>query len=161
MSTQLTNEQFRAGQFIPWMIVAFFVVITMVFAGFTYIALSTYRGVVTDEAYEKGVAYNKVLERANAQAALHMSSKTQLDGHMVDFKLLDYAGMPVVADKVTLVMFRPTQEGMDHQYEMTTVAQGFYHADISDLPAKGIWEARVYAYTAHGVYRSSQRVVVK
>lgn len=149
----------RDGRFIPWLIVAFFVVITMVLSGFTYIAVTTYRGVVTEQAYEKGVNYNAIIARAEVQDELHLNSRTRLTGTTVEFSLTDKAGAPVTGAQVSLLMFRPTQEGMDRRYAMAEAGGGLYRADVADLPARGIWEARVSAQTSQGAYRSSQRVV--
>jgi len=51
---------------IPWYFVIFFLVLFIVDGIFVYLATSTHTGVVTENAYEKGLRYNEVIERARA-----------------------------------------------------------------------------------------------
>lgn len=149
------------GRFIPWLIVAFFVAFSCVLGTFAYIAITTHRGVVTEQAYEKGVAYNDTIAKAAAQDALHFSAHITHTGATVGFSLSGPDGRPVDAGNVTLVMFRPTQAGFDHNYAMVRQPDDSYQANIADLPAKGLWEARIHAATPQGDYRTGKRMVIE
>ncbi len=151
----------RDARYIPWLIVGFFVVIAGVLFTFAYVAITTYRGVVTDQAYEKGVAYNDVIARAQAQDEKGWESTIDVHSRVMTFRLVDRRGDAVRVDAVKLTMFRPTQAGIDRDYTMHAQSNGTYTADMSDLPAIGIWEARIKAQTQHGEYQASKRVVMK
>ena len=57
-------------KWIPMYFVAFFAVIALLDGIFVYTAISTQTGVVTEQPYEKGLAYNEVLEKAKTQPEL-------------------------------------------------------------------------------------------
>lgn len=149
------------ARYIPWLIVGFFVVIAGVLFTFAYVAITTYRGVVTDHAYEKGIAYNDVIARAQAQDGKGWASTINVNARTMTFRLIDAHGNTIRADTVKLTMFRPTQAGIDRDYMMHAQPDGNFTADISDLPAIGAWEARITVQTQHGEYQASKRVVIK
>lgn len=161
MNTGISADKVNDARYIPWLIVAFFVVITCVLAGFAYVAITTYRGVVTDQAYERGVAYNAVIARAEEQAARGWNADIVFRDGYVTFTLVDGDGTAVAADGVVLVMFRPTQAGMDRRYDMQSLGGGRFQANVSDLPAHGAWDARVTAQTIQGDYHASTRMVIE
>lgn len=152
-------QQRSSDRLIPWYIVLFFVVLTFVFAGFTYIAQKTHTGLVTDQAYEKGLAYNRTIENARAQDALGLISVIEYKNGKVLFNLKDRNGQIVADAKVTAVFFRPVHDGMDMSVDMTA-RDGIYSALIS-LPERGLWEVRVHAVTPAGDYQSSRRIVIE
>ena len=161
MITYTSEQSVRDARYIPWLIVVFFVVITCVLSTFVYVAVTTYRGVVTEQAYEKGVAYNDVIARAEGQDKKGWLSSIKADGRRIVFTLRDQRHDVIKVDAVDLVMFRPTQDGMDRAYTMQAQANGSFAADVSDLPAIGIWEIRITAQTQQGEYQDSKRVVIK
>ncbi len=151
-----------SDRFIPLYIVAFFVVISGVLGTFTYVAITTYRGVVTANAYEKGVAYNTVIDQARTQDSLgYTHTLTYQNGEVAFALTAREGGQAVVVETAKVWFFRPTQEGMDIHLPMTKAADGTYRAGVEALPAKGLWEARVYAQTAKGEYQASKRITVK
>lgn len=158
MTTPVTGPR-PSDRFIPWYIVAFFVAQAMLFAWFTYVAKATYTGLVTEQAYEKGLAYNSIIEKAGAQAALGLNSKIEYGSGQVVFLLRDRDGRPVNGAKVTGILFRPVHDGMDVSFEMKE-DNGAYRTAISP-PEKGLWEVRLRAATAQGEYQASQRIVVE
>lgn len=148
-----------SDRFIPWCIVAFFVAQALLFAWFTYVAKTTYTGLVTEQAYEKGLAYNRTIEKADAQAALGLNSRIEYSNGQVVFSLRDRDERPVSGAKVTGVFFRPVHDGMDVSFEMKEDSEA-YRAAISP-PEKGLWEVRLRAVTVQGEYQASQRIVVE
>jgi nitrogen fixation protein FixH len=147
-----------SDKYIPWYIVLFFVVLTGVFGGFAYIANKTYTGVVTDEAYTKGLEYNSVIKKAEKQDNLGFSSTLEHKNGKIIFTLKDKQGQGVAAGKVKLFLFRPVQDGSDYSQEMSKTASGTYTATVTP-PQKGQWEVRVHADTAQGSYQTAQRIV--
>ena len=63
----MTRTDTFKDKLMPWYIVLFFVVFTIVLAGFAVIAHRTHTGVVTENAYKKGLAYNDVIKEADEE----------------------------------------------------------------------------------------------
>lgn len=149
-----------SDKWIPWYIVLFFVFLSFVFGGFAYVAQKTHTGLVTDEAYKKGLAYNSVIEKARAQDALGFKSDSRMVNDALRFTLTDRAGRAVIASKVTIWFFRPTQAKAD-VHGVMTLAQGGGYELTPQLPAKGLWEVRIHAETDEGPYQTSKRMVIE
>lgn len=149
-----------SDRFIPWYFVLFFVVLTVVFAGFAYIARSTHPGLVTEKAYDKGLKYNNVIARAEAQEKLGWTSTltTKFDnGHaVVSLSLKDAKGQPLESAQVSLWFIRPVQAGMDVKEAMQPASKGVY-AGRAVLPARGLWDVRIEAVKGDARYQTSKR----
>ncbi len=63
----MTTERSR---WIPWAFLAFFAVVLLANGTMIWLAFATWTGLETEGAYQKGLAYNRTLEQAEAQAAL-------------------------------------------------------------------------------------------
>ncbi len=150
-----------SDKWIPWYIVLFFVFQSFVFGGFAYVAQKTHTGLVTDEAYKKGLAYNRVIEKARAQEELGLESDIRIaaDG-LLRFTLRDSEGRDVAPSHVSVWFFRPTQASADVHAAMQPAPEGGYKI-LPQLPAKGLWEVRIHADTAAGPYQTSKRMVIE
>jgi nitrogen fixation protein FixH len=147
---------------VPWYFVAFFGFIALVNAGMITVALQTHTGLVTDQPYEKGLAYNEVVQAEAAQHALGWHAtltfmplpKThdKAGGRFV-FTLKDANGKELRPQVLRIFFTRPTQSGMDFVHDMAL------SSDII-FPARGLWEARVIARIAGRPYQYAKRVVI-
>ena len=146
-----------SDRFIPWYIVLFFVAQTILFAWFVTIVEKTYTGVVTDQAYEKGLAYNSTIEKARVQDNLGLSSTVTRTGDKISFSLRDKGGQFIPGADVTLTLFRPVHAGVDVSMPMKEIKDA-YVADVRP-PEAGLWEVRILAKTPKGHYQTSERVV--
>ncbi len=151
-----------SDRFIPWYFVLFFAFLTVVFGGFAYIAHTTHPGVVTEQAYEKGLQYNALITRADAQARLGWSSaidvaRAAAGGTRLSFTLRDAQGRPVTGMTVAAVVCRPSRQAMDFRTSLAEQSPGVYAAVIHP-PAPGLWEMQVAATGAKGDYQAAKRV---
>jgi nitrogen fixation protein FixH len=135
-----------SDKYIPWTFVGFFACLTLLFAWFAYIAHITYPGVVTDEPYDKGIAYNKIIAAAEAGQALGW--KLSLDaaaafGGRTVFRLraADRDGRPVTGGAARLWLTRPVHGGIDLHLVMAERANGVYEVS-APLAEPGLWELR-------------------
>lgn len=153
-----------SDRWIPWYFAAFFVSLILVLVPMCVIAVRTNTGLVTEGAYEKGLAYNKAIRAEERQEALRWRSELAIsapstDRAQVDFRLTDADGKPLDGAEVVLWLVRPTQAGKDQRAELKALSGGRYSAELT-LPAPGLWEARVSA-TANGQnYQTVKRVVL-
>ena len=135
------------GTWVLLCFIAFFALIVVVNTVFVSTALNTHSGVVTDQPYEKGLAFNETLAEAHAQPAV--KHEPSWEGNMLRWTLLDENGQPIDAD-VTALLFRSVKDGSDFAVALQPDGQGVYKAEL-DLPMKGRWEAQLKA-----VWNSSQ-----
>lgn len=135
------------GTWVLLCFVAFFALVAAVNAVFISTALKTHSGVVTDQPYEKGLAYNEMLARAGEQPAVDHKPSWQ-DG-VLSWTLHDANGKPIEAE-VTALLYRSVKDGSDFNVTLKPAEDGIYEANI-DLPMKGRWEAQLKA-----IWKSSQ-----
>ncbi len=121
---------------------AFFGVVFVVNGIFVYFATDTWRGLDTDDAYRKGLAWNDRLARAEVQRALGWRTELVLDGARPALRLADRAGVPLNGLDVTGVARRPVDEHADRPLKMVWQGDGLYRA-AAELPERGQWDVRL------------------
>ena len=164
MNTAVETEASRKdARWIPWLFVIFFGVLTVLLGSFAYIAISTDRGVVTEDAYKKGLRYNDVLEKQQAQDALGWQGDLALSGQGqkqdFTFTLQDKNHRPVANGDVRMALVRPTQAGHDMTVALKAAAPGVYTGQAT-LPLPGLWEAHVVVHAGDKDYQYSKRLSV-
>lgn len=148
-----------SDKLIPWYIVLFFVLQTILFGWFMHVAHISYTGLVTDQAYEKGLAYNNVIDEERAQEKLGFTPSITKQGDNIIFTLQDQHGKSVDASSVIVTFFRPAHAGVDFSREMTPQHNGYFAS--ATVPEKGLWELRFHAITPQGHYRLAKRMVLE
>lgn len=148
------------GKWVPWAIVLFFVVQTIFFSWLAHVAQKTHTGMVTDHAYEKGLAYNDTIAKSEEQEKLGYTSEIEYKNSRIVFSLKDKNKQTIPNAKVKLWLYRPAHAGKDMAQAMTVNPDGSYAATIVP-PEKGLWEIRIHAETTQGSYQSSKRIVIE
>lgn len=150
------------GRRVWWYFVAFFGFVVAVNAVMVTLAIRTHSGVVTDHPYEKGLAYNQVVEAKQQQEALGWKGTIDLrhsreggNPFAIFFELKDQNGVVIYPDKTIATITRPTQQGMDFTVELKGEKTPLSY------PAKGLWEVRVDAVHRGVHYQQSKRIVVE
>lgn len=155
-----TSKKSSAIPRIFWYFAAFFAFIATVDAILVTLAVNSQTGMVTDHPYERGLAYNKTIEAANAQQSLGWQMEIKLTPQKLNILWKDKAGKPITTGKVYAVLRRPTQEKLDQQMHLHAKADS-WETEV-ELSAKGLWEVRAYATSEDGrEYQFSKRVVVE
>lgn len=147
------------SSWIPRYIVLFFVILACVFAGFTYIAKKTHSGIVTEQAYEKGLAYNETIAKSDAQEKQGLSHELLIEGRKITFSIKDRNGNDLAIEKATLWLYRPVRAQDDVIIPMHPLGAS-QTADLQKVK-NGLWEARVLATTISGPYQAVKKVVIK
>ncbi len=155
------------GWWYPYIFVGCFAVVLAVNGALAYFATSSFTGLSTDGAYEKGLAYNQNLAMARAQEAMGWTVDTQAKpagekGHpkvdvVVTYK--DRDGKPVEGLSVKAQMIRPTLKGYDHEVAFTTLGVGTY-GGVFDMPLDGVWDMDVVATGNGTAYEHAKRFVI-
>jgi nitrogen fixation protein FixH len=149
----------------PWVFFAMFAVVLAANGVMVVFAYSSWTGLETQGAYEKGLAYNETLAAAREQAALGWQvGITLAPGGAGQLRLeatfRDRNGRPLRLTAVTARLIRPTHSGHDLVLPLAELESGRYGAETI-FPLPGQWDVRVRAEHAGGSYQATRRVVVE
>jgi nitrogen fixation protein FixH len=143
-----------SGRQVFWYFLVFFCFIAAVNAIMVTYALHTHSGVVTEHTYEKGLAYNKVIEAEEEQEALGWKGTISYKDGLLQFTLVDADGAPIRPKKITATITRPIQIGMDFVLDIDGEETPI------DFPANGLWEIRIDVIHEGLHYQQSRRIIV-
>jgi nitrogen fixation protein FixH len=164
MAQALATRLIRS-RWIPYAFIAFFGVVLLANGAMIWIAFATWTGLETESAYQKGLAYNRVLDQARAQTALgwHVDLEfAQADERAVAVKLAlaDRHGDLIEDASVSTTFFRPTHEGHDQVAAIPHRYGGAYEARV-ELPLAGQWDVHLSIERAGDVWRETRRVYLR
>lgn len=151
------------GPLVPTILVAVGLALMLVQAVFVYVAVRSDPGVVTPNAYERGLAHNTTLRAAAAEAALgwrievENRSAAAHAGHLV-VTVTDGAGRGLADLSVSGVVARPTRTGFDGALAFAARGDGRYDATY-DLPLPGLWQLDLLLVRGDAVVRHATRFV--
>lgn len=146
------------GRWIPWVFVGGMTVVVLVNAGLIWAALSTFTGVTVGHSYDRGRAYNHVLETAARQEALGWQAQVALRDARVVVVVADRQGQPVEG-ALEGVLQRPL-EGSQLPLAFRQTRAGHYESS-AEPPLPGQWEARLLLRGRGGeTFDIRQRLVV-
>ncbi len=159
----LEKDSFK-DKLIPWYFVLFFLVVFIVNGFFVYFAVSSFTGVTTEGAYTKGVAYNEVVAQKRKQDALGWQDNFSLENDGDHYKIsLSFSdkksGELIPIDKVTGILFRPSNSGHDLNLNFTNSEETYVAEFIP--PLKGQWEAHIVAYKGDNLIKHRYDVTIK
>jgi nitrogen fixation protein FixH len=148
------RERTVTGRHVLLGLLAFFGVVVLVNGTFVILSLSSWTGVETEAAYQRGLDYNRTISAAEEQrargwrAGLDVSSRAN-GGTSVALSLVDGAGRPVDVVKVDVLLRRPTNDREDRQLAMEPDGSGRYVINLDPSDA-GRWKVRVDVRLADG-----------
>lgn len=126
-------------------IIGFFLVVFAVNGVFMYKAFQTHPGVETENAYERGLAYNALLERAEAAEdlgwAYNLEAARGAETTAISIQIVDAGATPLQGLDVKGKAFWPVKEGHDLVFDLAEVTPGVYIAEVP-LEFKGQWDFR-------------------
>lgn len=151
---------------IPYIFFAFFAVIFLVNGIFIYVAKKSWRGVVEENSYQKGLQYNDTIKNFEKQQQL---------GWKVDFKhqrisekslriflKISDKNSRIINDAVVNLLFkRPTQDGYDF------TSQAFYSSSQklylveADFPFLGQWDVEIFVKKDGDEFKMKQRLDIE
>jgi len=142
------------GRHVLIAVLAFFGLVIAVNGVFIVLALQSWSGLSTDDAYRRGLTYNETLRQAEAQRALGWQARIDLaplaDGRArLSVVFTDRADAPVDGLVVTGQLRRPSREDADRAVALTSQGPGHYSADVG-LPLRGQWDLLLRADSPDG-----------
>lgn len=157
----------KPGWWYPYIFVGAFVVVVGVNGTLAFFATSTFTGLQTEGAYEKGLAYNQNLALAKAQQEMGWTVEPTVtpvkagETRRADIAIRyrDRDGRAVDGMEVKAKLIRPTTKGYDHEVALAARGGGTYGA-IIELPLPGVWDMDAVAVGKDVSYSFSHRFVV-
>lgn len=134
------------GRHVLFAMIGFFAIVFAVNGVFLYSALSTHTGVVSNEPYRKGLAYNERIEADAVQQERNWYVDLTIPDAAGDVRLAlaDAQGRPVAGLGLSGRLGRPSTGDLDQQLAFKEAAAGTYVAPISALQS-GTWVIDVQA----------------
>ena len=152
------------GHWIPWLFIGGFVLVLAANGVLIVIAVSTFTGLETTNAYEKGLAYNDSLAAAAAQeklgwqAGFTATSQGERRAELA-LTLTDRLGNPIRRAEVRAMLLRPVQEGHDLSLRLTEQGEGRYRT-VVELPLVGQWDVHLVAKARGSSFQLTERINV-
>ncbi len=153
------------GKHVLFGMIGFFALVFAVNGYFMYSALRTYTGVVSNEPYRKGLAYNERIAEDKRQNELGWTSQFDIGtGHVMTLRLADKSARPLTGLAVTAKIGRPSTNRFDAKLAFLEVAPGIYVVRPEAL-SEGAWiadvEVRAKTDALDPVYRLRRRLWLK
>lgn len=146
----------KSDKLIPWYFVLCFLVVFAVNAVFIYYAETTHSGLVTKQAYEKGLSYDETLKSAKEQEALEITQEARFENGTLIWQLIQKDGTPLTGAQVDAKLIRAVKAGHDFEVNLTPAADGVYVASL-DLPLPGAWTAKLEATWDNQTYQTTYK----
>lgn len=153
------------GRHVLFGLIAFFGVIFAVNGWFLYSALKTNTGVVANEPYRKGLAYNERIAADERQKALGWQDEAVLasDGR-VSVVMKGAEGQPISGLILEATLGRPSTTAGEQKLKLAEMSPGTYAA-ASKAVDSGTWlfalEARRADNAEEPIYRARRRLWLK
>ena len=141
-----------------------FIIVALVNSLFMYKAFTTHTGEVTDNAYQRGLSYNKTLAVASAEenhgwTPVVTVNKSQTGIYDVELKITDRSGSIIRFDSIEGHIVRPVNARDDKKADFLRRADGSYNANLA-LPHAGLWEVRALLIVNDQQFHVVKRIVV-
>lgn len=149
---------------IPYFFFAFFAVVFAVDAFFIYLSKKTWRGVITEDSYQKGLHYNDIIKAVAKQKTLGWKLKINYavsgkNSGSVKIDLEDKNSRKIPDAKIYVNFKRPIQEGFDFTKEIKFDGKE-YRAEIF-FPLAGQWDFEVVASKDSDIFQMVKRYIVR
>jgi nitrogen fixation protein FixH len=153
------------GWWYPYIFVAMLGTVMLVNGGMAYFAVSTFNGVITENAYEKGISYNKTLNLARQQANLGwvveaaLVPASQGHGGTLTVRFVDKDGHGVDGLDVQALADHPNVTGEEQRMRFVAAGDGQYRAELT-LPNGGQWSFDILATREQATYQFQRRFLI-
>ncbi len=157
---------------IPYVFFAFFAVIFAVNIFYIYLSNKSWRGIASQDSYQKGLHYNQTLKQAQKQKELGWkiiikfqpiaeknSQKNSARKIILVIDLQDNKSQKISDAEVEVEFKRPIQEGFDFKQKLKFV-DGFYQSEVT-LPLRGQWDFAVLATKNEDSFQEVKRYVIQ
>ncbi len=160
------NQSPQKSKLIPWIFVIFFSTFIIVDIAYITVAEKTWRGIATEDGYQKGLKYNQTIAAVKEQKELGWKLQIKYQPQatkigVLSVELLDKNNQKINDAKLTANIKRPVQEGKDFSVDLKfDPATKSYNSAI-EFPMIGQWDVEIAARKDGNVYQDVKRLVIK
>ncbi|MFM2200356.1 MAG: hypothetical protein RL769_411 [Pseudomonadota bacterium] len=150
---------------IPYFFVIFFAVFISVDLLYIYLSKTTWRGVVSEDSYAKGIDYNQIIALTKKQqdlgwdVTISYQNTLAMQGRL-KVEVLDKVGKYLSDAQVIVKLKRPLQEGMDFEKKLNFISSGLYQVDLI-FPVKGQWQFEIIIKSNEELLQKVKKYVVQ
>ena len=151
---------------IPYFFFIFFGIFISVDIFYIYLANKNWRGIKTENSYEKGLKYNQTIKAKKEQE--NLGWQIQIKYHKIasqqgdlKIKLLDKNGQNIKNAKITAKITRPTQDGYDFTQNLTFKPQNQNYQSYIKFPLIGQWDIEIIAQKDGEFFQDLKRFVIR
>lgn len=173
MSGTDAGRRRQRGWWYPWIFVAAMLLVVVVNAIMATLAVRTFPGLQTEDAYNKGLRYNETIAAGREQARLGWQMTARIattnqaaaapseSGREAELTIafIDRNGYPLERLEIEAMLFRPTARGYDRPVALSHRGGGIYAGRVS-LPRAGQWDARIVARRDDVTFEAARRLFV-
>lgn len=167
MTSRTDGGRVLTGRKVLYILFGFFGVMFVANGIFTYLAVSTFNGLVTDDSYRRGLEYDQRLAAEAKQERLGWTADLKFSDRRDELRLslAGEDGRPVSGRLVRVRVGRPATDKFDRTVLLNETAPGTYSREIA-LPGDGNWLASLevlegYDEAKSVVYRMKKRLWLK
>lgn len=156
------RKQRHDGRVVLWWVLGFFLTFMVVDAVMVTVAVTTQTGTVTDQPYEKGLAYNKTISAAREQEKLGWRATFSYDAKLgaVQVRLVDRVGAMIDGAQVSAQILRRVHDGDDRALSLVEKGTGVYMAVLDTPLARGVWMAEFHVTKDSKDYQFTEQFMV-
>lgn len=158
------KEKDHKSSKIPYFFLAFFIVVVLVNVAYIYLSKQSWRGIISPDAYQKGLNYNETLKQAEEQKKLgwkvsYILTQNSENNFVISVNPSDQNNAQIVDAEVAIEFRRPSEEGYDF-IQRFTFKDGVYEEKIS-FPLKGQWDFGIIVQKDGKIFKEVKREVLK
>jgi nitrogen fixation protein FixH len=154
----------RDSLWIPWLLAGLFPPVIAVNALLVVLALRSNTGLVSDNAFDTGQSYNRIIAAGLKQAALGWRVTARLQGGAGDARLQvtvrDADGAPLRGLTISGRLYSPVAPQPDQKIVLQEQVGGLYGQSLV-LPRGGQWDAQLVALRDGTSYAIDQRLILE
>jgi nitrogen fixation protein FixH len=149
-------------RYIPWLFGLGMLVVVLANAALIFYATTSWSGMATGRAYERGLAYNRALNEAARQETLGWHLEAALEAASAGTRLIvrasDRDARPLAGLHIAATLERPLGHEAPYKAELQPAGEGY--AVLLPALASGQWQLRLAARRGADIRNVAQRLVV-
>jgi nitrogen fixation protein FixH len=161
------------GWWYPWLFVGGMLLVVAVNVVLAAVAITTFPGLTSEDAYRQGLQYNRTIAAAEAQEArgwrLDLTITPQPAAHggldtpadvALSARFSDRSGQPLSRLDVRAVLVRPLGGGDDLALPLEETGGGVYRGTLTP-PLGGQWDVHIHARRGDETFQQTRRIVLR
>jgi len=149
---------------IPYIFFGFFIFVILVNIIYIIVAVKSWRGIYTDNSYQKGLNYNETIaivkKQKNSGKKLQIKYTRQSSNQaIINVCFIDKNSILIKDAKIIVKFKRPIQEGFDFSQDFIP-ENGCYSSKVN-FPLKGVWDLEVAAIEKDTAFQEVKRYIVQ